>query len=178
MNTEIKETEAAKVVKMSDRATVEIRQKIISGDFPPGMKLLESDLARRLGFSKVPVREALLRLERDGLVVMAPSRSARVFDMGPDEITDLSELRQILELQALNLSASRNLQALAAELEDIAVQMVTSVDTMMSAATRSSTTNSMARCFAIAAMSTCARISKRCPFACRRCATVCQTISA
>lgn len=128
MNTEIKETEAAKVVKMSDRATVEIRQKIISGDFPPGMKLLESDLARRLGFSKVPVREALLRLERDGLVVMAPSRSARVFDMGPDEITDLSELRQILELQALNLSASRNLQALAAELEDIAVQMVTSVD--------------------------------------------------
>lgn len=128
METEPRAPVAGKAVKMSDRATIEIRQKIISGEFPPGMKLLESDLAKRLGFSKVPVREALLRLERDGLIVMAPSRSAQVFDLGPDEIADLSEVRRILESQALILAADRNGKALAAELEDIAKQMKTAFD--------------------------------------------------
>lgn len=94
--------------KLSEQAREAIREKIISGEFEMGRKLPESELVRLLGVSKSPVREALLQLEREGLIELSPSRTTRVFSMAPAEVAELGELRQILECEALRLACARN----------------------------------------------------------------------
>lgn len=110
-------------LKLSDLAREEIRARIISGAFEMGRKLRENDLAELLGMSKSPIREALLQLESEGLVEMPPDRTAQVFTMGPSEISELGELRQMLEREALTLAMERNRAQLIAALEDVLSQM-------------------------------------------------------
>lgn len=112
---------------LSQHALETIRSKIVSGEYALGRKLPEAELAELLGVSKSPIREALLQLSREGLVDMAPSRSAQVFTMNAAEIEDLAELRQTLETKALQLAAERNPDALIAELQDIVARMHVSV---------------------------------------------------
>ncbi|SFP93884.1 Ldh family oxidoreductase [Tranquillimonas alkanivorans] len=109
--------------KLSERAREAIRDRIVRGEFPLGRKLLESELVELLDMSKSPIREALLQLEREGLVEMSPNRSARVFSMGAAEIADLGELRQMLELQAMRMALSRNPGPLQAALEEVVTRM-------------------------------------------------------
>jgi len=109
--------------KLSERAREAIRDRIISGQFPMGEKLTESELVRLLGVSKSPIREALLQLEREGLIVLSANRTTRVFAMGSTEISELGELRQILETEALRLACKRNAAALAQDLTSIVGQM-------------------------------------------------------
>lgn len=113
--------------KLSQHALETIRSKIISGEYAFGRKLLEADLAELLGVSKSPIREALLQLSREGLVDVAPSRSAQVFTMTAAEIRDLTELRKTLELKAIQLAAERNPGPLVQELDDVVEQMRTAV---------------------------------------------------
>lgn len=110
-------------LKLSDLAREEIRARIISGDFEMGRKLRENDLAELLGMSKSPIREALLQLESEGLVEMPPDRTAQVFSMGPSEISELGELRQMLEREALTLAMERNGARVIAALEEVLAQM-------------------------------------------------------
>lgn len=109
--------------KLSEQAREAIRDRIISGEFPMGEKLTESELVRLLGVSKSPIREALLQLEREGLIVLSANRTNRVFSMGASEIAELGELRQILESEALRLACSRNPVALGQSLTAIVEQM-------------------------------------------------------
>ncbi len=109
--------------KLSEQAREAIRDRIISGEFPMGEKLTESELVRLLGVSKSPIREALLQLEREGLIVLSANRTNRVFSMGASEIAELGELRQILESEALRLACSRNPVALGQSLTTIVEQM-------------------------------------------------------
>jgi LDH2 family malate/lactate/ureidoglycolate dehydrogenase/DNA-binding GntR family transcriptional regulator len=115
-------------VKLSDLAREAIRERIISGAFPMGRKLREADLSDLLGMSKSPIREALLQLESEGLIEMPPDRSAQVFSMGPDEIAQLGELRQILEREALDLAMTRSPAQLAHALGIVIDQMRTAMD--------------------------------------------------
>ena len=55
-----------------------LRQKILKGELKPGERLIEVALAQRLGVSRTPVREAIHKLEQEGLVVMAPRKGAQV----------------------------------------------------------------------------------------------------
>jgi DNA-binding GntR family transcriptional regulator len=84
-----------------------LRRAIIQNRFEPGDRLQAADLAARLGVSVTPVREALIRLQGDGLVVCRPNRGAVVAPLSVREVRDLYETRSALEGLAAGLAAAR-----------------------------------------------------------------------
>jgi DNA-binding GntR family transcriptional regulator len=84
-----------------------LRQAIFVGDLEPGDQLREAHLARQFSVSQVPVREALLQLERVGLVVRVPDKGTTVTKLSRSEILELLEVRIHLEDLAFNLAAPR-----------------------------------------------------------------------
>jgi DNA-binding GntR family transcriptional regulator len=74
-----------------------IRDGIRSGDHQPGERLVERRIAAELGVSHIPVREALTRLEEEGLIVRLPRRGARVAELSPRMLEEVSSLRVVLE---------------------------------------------------------------------------------
>lgn len=93
-----------------------LREWIIGGRFDAGERLNEVDLARELGISRGPLREALQRLAAQGLVTLVSNRGAFVKSFGPKEILDLYELRIALEETAAGLAAERITKAEGREL--------------------------------------------------------------
>jgi DNA-binding GntR family transcriptional regulator len=92
-----------------------VRDDILAGALEPGSQLVESRIAEELGVSKTPVREALIRLQRDGLVAIEPYRGARVVEPSPDDIREILELRLLLERQiARDLARSRPAEVIRA----------------------------------------------------------------
>lgn len=88
-------------------ATELIRQAIIDGGLAPGERLKEEELARELGISRTPVREALLVLQTEGLVEAAPNRGAAVRAHSAEDLDDLYQLRALLEGYAARRAATR-----------------------------------------------------------------------
>ena len=84
-----------------------IRDAILSGDFPAGMRLTELQLADEMGVSRTPIREAIRNLEQEGLVVMIPRRGAYVADVSIHDINEVYEIRTALETLAAGLAAER-----------------------------------------------------------------------
>jgi DNA-binding GntR family transcriptional regulator len=80
-----------------DLATAEVRRSMGGGDPPPGQPFAVSDLAARLGVSHIPVREALRRLEAEGLVELQPARSAVVAPLDTTDLRAVYRLRCQLE---------------------------------------------------------------------------------
>lgn len=78
-----------------------LRQAILKGDLKPGERLLEIALAERLGVSRTPVREAMRKLEQEGLVVMIPRRGAQVASITEKDLNDVLEVRIALENVAI-----------------------------------------------------------------------------
>ena len=74
-----------------------LRQAILKGELKPGERLLEIALAERLGVSRTPVREAMRKLEQEGLVVMIPRRGAQVASITEKDLNDVLEVRIALE---------------------------------------------------------------------------------
>ncbi|CAA9537601.1 MAG: hypothetical protein AVDCRST_MAG79-1529 [uncultured Thermoleophilia bacterium] len=74
-----------------------LRGAIHAGELQPGARLVERALAASLGVSHIPVREAFARLEEESLVVRAPRRGARVAEVSPQTLAELSEIRVVLE---------------------------------------------------------------------------------
>lgn len=74
-----------------------LKQRITSGAYPGGYHLVERQLAKEFGISKTPVREALARLEREGLVLFEAGRGMRVRLLDPVEVDQILELRELLE---------------------------------------------------------------------------------
>jgi DNA-binding GntR family transcriptional regulator len=91
----------------SSAATELIRQAIIDGRLPPGRRLKEEELARELGISRTPVREALLMLQAEGLVDAAPNRGAAVRSHSAEDLDDLYQLRALLEGYSTRRAATR-----------------------------------------------------------------------
>jgi DNA-binding GntR family transcriptional regulator len=85
----------------------ELRSRVISGDYPPGSHLVEDRLARDLGVSRNPVREALRVLQAEGFIDMIPRRGAVVATLSDDEVRDIFEVRMALERLAAQLAARR-----------------------------------------------------------------------
>lgn len=85
----------------------QLRERIINGEFAPGDRLTESALAETFGLSRTPVREALRRLEQDGLVERA-ARGMRVRERSPNEILEIYEVRILLEAAAARAAAERS----------------------------------------------------------------------
>ncbi|MDO4553535.1 MAG: GntR family transcriptional regulator [Lachnospiraceae bacterium] len=84
-----------------------LRQAIITGEFAPGERLMEIVLAERLGVSRTPVREAIRKLELEGLVVMVPRKGAEVASITEDRLKEVLEIRCALEKLGAVLSCQR-----------------------------------------------------------------------
>ncbi|MFI5268650.1 MAG: GntR family transcriptional regulator [Chloroflexota bacterium] len=74
-----------------------LKRAILGGQFEPGEQLVEQKLATQLGVSKTPVRDALARLEREGLVSTIPFRGAFVRETVLDDAVEIFEIRQVLD---------------------------------------------------------------------------------
>jgi DNA-binding GntR family transcriptional regulator len=101
---------------LADDVAAQIRKAIVSGKFKPGEPLAEPVLAARLGVSRGPVREALITLERDGLVQFAPSGRTRVRQFDERDFEEIISLRGALEGLASRLACRHWNEALAAVL--------------------------------------------------------------
>ena len=84
-----------------------LRNAIVHGEFEPGERLMEVTLAKRLGVSRTPVREAMRMLELEGLVVMIPRRGAEVARITAKDLSDALEIRMALEDLAAGLACKR-----------------------------------------------------------------------
>lgn len=94
-----------------------LKKDILSGSLAPGAILREEDLARRHQVSRTPVREALNRLEAEGLAARHAGSGLLVSELGTDEIIDLYVLREALEGLAARLAASRRTEIDLARLQ-------------------------------------------------------------
>jgi DNA-binding GntR family transcriptional regulator len=74
-----------------------LREEILRGEFPPGQALRQEELATRFAVSRLPVRDALLRLKAQGLVDVVPNRGAFVVALSADEVREIYEMRVLLE---------------------------------------------------------------------------------
>jgi DNA-binding GntR family transcriptional regulator len=88
-----------------------IRASILSGELKPGAKLTEQDLAAELEVSRTPIREAIRQLEVERLVTRTPFVGVTVTQLGPQEVIELLEIREVLEGLAARL-ATRHMDAL------------------------------------------------------------------
>jgi len=79
-----------------------IRRRILTGEFRPGQKINESEIAVNLGISRSPVREAFRILERDGLITTLPRKGSYITDISLQDLEELFEVRKILECYALD----------------------------------------------------------------------------
>lgn len=84
-----------------------LREAIIQGRLHPGERLMEIQLAEELGVSRTPVREAIRKLELEGLVLMIPRKGAYVSQISMKDIADVFEIRRALEGLAARLAAER-----------------------------------------------------------------------
>lgn len=84
-----------------------LREAILTGKLQPGERLMEIQLAQRLGVSRTPVREAIRKLEIEGLAVMIPRRGAEVARITEKQLRDVLEVRRALEELAVQLACKR-----------------------------------------------------------------------
>ncbi len=84
---------------------------IVSGELPPGQHMVETDLARQLGVSRQPIREALHRMEAEGWVDLRPSQGAFVHVPTDAEVDELLDVRALLEAETGRLAAARRVSA-------------------------------------------------------------------
>lgn len=84
-----------------------LRQAILRGELEPGERLMEIHLADRLGVSRTPIREAIRKLELEGLVVMIPRRGAVVASITEKDMKDVLEVRRTLEMLAVEVACDR-----------------------------------------------------------------------
>jgi DNA-binding GntR family transcriptional regulator len=111
-------------VSMVERVHVALRERILSGEYAPGSRLILGRLAQEHDVSFIPVREALRRLEGERLVVLEPNRGATVAPVSVADMRDVYETRVVLERHALrsafpNLDEKR-LKRADAELREMA----------------------------------------------------------
>jgi len=114
--TRVLHADDAAVQNASGAATALIRDAIVEGRLEPGRRLKEDELARELGISRTPVREALRVLQSEDLVVATPNRGAVVRAHAAEELEDLYDLRALLEGHAARRAAERITDAQVEEL--------------------------------------------------------------
>lgn len=108
---------------LTDMVLARLRQAIVDGQLALGEQVSEAQLAQQMGVSKTPVREALARLSRDGLVQIHPQRGTFVFSMSPREVGEICRFREVLETTALELAMQHDCDALVADLDDNVARM-------------------------------------------------------
>ena len=104
-----------------------LRNAILEGNLKSGERLMEVQLAEQLGVSRTPIREAIRKLELEGLVVMLPRKGAYVSNMSYKDLIDVLEIRATLEGLAASLAAERRSDDDIVELERLSKEFETCV---------------------------------------------------
>lgn len=111
----------------SERVADALRASILGGEYPPGMRIRQEDLAATHGASRVPVREALRILESDGLVTLVANTGAWVSRLSLDECVELYQIRERLEPLLLSCSIPNLSDEQIVELSTLAQRMESGV---------------------------------------------------
>ena len=106
-----------------------LRQAILRGELEPGERLMEIHLAERLGVSRTPIREAIRKLELEGLVVMIPRRGAVVASITEKDLKNVLEVRRTLEILAVEVACERITPELLEELKKAGEEFRRQTDT-------------------------------------------------
>lgn len=110
---------------LADSVHAALRDAITTGLLPPGERLREVELARHFAISPTPVREAIRRLEREGLITVLPYRGATVAQLDAGQLADLYDIHELLECRAVRLAAeagpreTRALDAVMREMDEL-----------------------------------------------------------
>lgn len=116
-------------LKLENRDTLHLkvcnvlRKAILQGDFEPGQRLIQSELAESLDVSRMPIREALRKLEAEGLVKLEPHRGAIVKPMNVEDVEEIYELRANLEKMAVQKSVPKMTKEDLRKLEKLVKEM-------------------------------------------------------
>ncbi len=110
-------TPAAQLPSLAEIAYQQVRDAILDGTLAAGEAIGQEAVAGRIGTSRVPLREALQRLEAEGLVMLRPRRGYIVTSLDPHEITDIFDIRMMLEERAGYLATLRATPQDVADLE-------------------------------------------------------------
>ena len=97
-----------------------LRQAILRGELKPGERLMEIQLANKLGVSRTPIREAIRKLELEGLVLMIPRKGAEVAEITEKSLRDVLEVRRALEELSVQLACEKITKEEIRELERVA----------------------------------------------------------
>ena len=107
-------------VRSVERLHGELRQRIVDGTYAPGIALSQVTLAQELGVSRTPLREALRRLEAEGLIESEQNRRVRVREIHPEEIDVMLTERILIETMGIKVSAARFTED---DLEELHIQV-------------------------------------------------------
>lgn len=107
-------------LSLAERAYLHLREAIVKGQLEPGGHVSERSLATALGISAQPVREALRRLETDGMVISLPRRGTVVAEFTPDRLAEMGHVRAALEGATAAVAAVR---ASGADIEAMRLQL-------------------------------------------------------
>ncbi len=111
-------------MKAADKAYEAAREEILMGRFGPGARITENEIAKAAAVSRTPVREALRRLEAEGLIQFVPNQGAFVRQLSMNEARHIFELRARLESYAARLAAENADERQARELSRLAEQQL------------------------------------------------------
>ena len=96
-------------LSQAERAYAEIKRRILDNEMPAGYQALEQELAEALDMSRTPVREALIRLAKEGMVEVRPRHGMRVLPVSADDMREIYQILTSLEATAAELAAARGL---------------------------------------------------------------------
>ena len=106
-----------------DTCASQLREMIADGTLAAGQPLRQDELAAQLGISRTPIREAIARLQAEGLAVLKPNRGATVFKPSPDELKQIYEIRMLLEPYAAKIAVKMVTREVIAKLRSLYEQM-------------------------------------------------------
>lgn len=113
---------------LAERIAGSLRAAIIDGRLQPGTRLTETDLAQRLGVSRVPLREAFRVLEAEGIVSIQPHRGVTISPLSRKEMLELFEVREMIETKAAELLAVHRDPAVMRALQAMGDEMRVAVE--------------------------------------------------
>lgn len=108
---------------LTDLAYERLREGIVAGELKLGQQVSEAQLAARMGISKTPIREALVRLKMEGLVEIQPQRGTFVFRLTPEQVGQLCRYRAMIEVAALREAYATHRKELLQGLKRLVAEM-------------------------------------------------------
>jgi DNA-binding GntR family transcriptional regulator len=123
LRSELRDSASVSLPTAAERAYLELRQRILDGRLPAGHRLKEIELARELGISRTPVRDALSRLSVEGLLDFRPNSGATVAVWSEVHIDQMFRIRAMLEPFAAEIAASQISDAEVSELGNLCAIM-------------------------------------------------------